>query len=260
MSKNSHLEFHHNYETYKHEVGRGNVPGAMIFGGFGERDIATATSTDVWPGPTAAQPFPPATGVQMAVVSSSATDTDTTGTNVWQVEIHYLDAAGDEQTEIISLNGLTPVNTVATDIRFVQCFHIWQYGTTPVAGGNISLTSVGGATTYSYIPLGDTRCSSAARMVPRGKVLFLAGAVGASSSGAAKRAILRIESNAIDGDVVNDGHVFFPQGTSITQDNATSSPFNPAFPFPELSIIKATAETTGACFVAVTWFGHYEAN
>lgn len=259
MSKNRHIEFHHDIHTYRAEIGRGNVPGAMIHGGFGERDVATATSTDVWPGPTATQPFPVSTGIQMEVVSSDAADTNA-GTGIQQVEIHYLDADGNEQTEIVVMDGLTPVNTAATDIRFVQCFHAYHTGSNNAAVGNISLRSTDGATVYSYILAGSTRCSSAARMVPKGKNMFITGAVGASSSGASKRAILRIESNAIDGDIVNSGAVFFPQGTSITQDNSTASAFDPAMSYPELSIIKATAETTGACFTSVTWFGYYENN
>lgn len=257
MSKNKHPQFTHNAVTYRQEIGRGNVPGSAIFGGFGERDIATASSADIWPGPTAAQPYPPSSGVQMEIVSSSASD-GVGGTGIREVEIHYLDADGNEQTEIIVLNGVTPVSTVATDIRFVQCMHAWVSGTAYEAVGNISLRSVGGATTYSYIPLGETRCSSSARMVPLGKTLFLEGAIGGSSSGAGKRATIRIESNAIDGDLVNGGNIFFAQGTAVTQDNSTSSPFDPAFAFPELSIVKMTAATTGACYVAGTWFGHYE--
>lgn len=258
MSKASHIEFNHDFATYKHEVARNNVPGASLFGGFGERDVPSALTVDLWPGVAAAQPFPPSTGIQMEIVSSDAADTLTTGANIWQIELHYLDAAGDEQVEIVDLGGLTPVNTDATDIRFVQCLHIWNHGGNPVSAGNISLRSVGGATTYSYIPAGQTRCASSARMVPRGKIAYVTGAIGASASGAAKRAILRIHSNAIDGDVVNGGDIFFPQGTSITQDNSTASPFDPPLPFPEFSIIKATAVTTGACFTSVTWFGFVE--
>lgn len=258
MSKADHLEFKHDIETYRAEIGRGNVPGAQVFGGFGSRDIATASSADIWPGPTAIQPIPPSTGIQMEVVSSAATDA-VGGTGISMVELHYISATtGDESAEIITLTGTTPVNTVATDIMFVQCVHAWDAGTTLAADGNISVRDTAGTITYSYIPIGETRCSSAARMVPRGKRGFLDGAIGGSASGAGKRAILRIQSNSIDGDIVNGGTIFFPQGTAVTQDNSAVAPFDPAFGFPEYSIIKMTAVTTGASYVSGTWWGYWE--
>jgi hypothetical protein len=54
--------------------------------------------------------FPPAGGIQMRVVSSSASDT-VGQVGAIKVHIHYLDAAGAEKSEKITMTGITPVNT-----------------------------------------------------------------------------------------------------------------------------------------------------
>ena len=58
----------------------------------------------------------------MTIVSTDAGDTFG-GNGVNSLQIHYLDANGDAKTETVNMNGLTGVNTVATDIRFVQYIH-----------------------------------------------------------------------------------------------------------------------------------------
>ncbi len=62
-------------------------------------NISTAvTGDDVWSGTATTIPLPPSAGTQMTVVSTSANDTNG-GTGINNVEIHYVDANGNEQIE-----------------------------------------------------------------------------------------------------------------------------------------------------------------
>lgn len=244
-------------ETPGASVARGKTPGGGALSGFGERDIASGVA-DIWSGPTAAQPFPPAAGIQMEVVSDDAADA-AGGTGARELEIHYLDANGDAQSEIVALDGTTPVQTTATNIRFVQCLHIWTAGATNATVGNISLQNVGGGTVYKFIAAGLTRCLSSARMVPRGKRAYIisVGASAASGTGN-KRATTRIMTNALDGEVVNDGAVFFPHCAMTLQDNTVQGEFGVPALMPELTIIKCTATVDGANYVASNWMAWFE--
>jgi len=242
---------------YKTQVARNQIAGAQLFSGFGERAIAGAAKEDIWPGPTAVQPVPAATGIQMEIVSSSTVDSYSLGTGTKEIIIHYLDANGDSQEEMVQLDGTTPVDTIATDIRFVQCTHVWS-GIDAV--GDISVMDTGGTITYAYLPAGSNRCASTLRMVPAGKTLYITSAIGGSASGASKRAIIRIATNSIDGEIINGGDIHFPQGTIVTQDNSVYGSFDPPLPVGEFAIVKGEAETTGASFVSMSYFGWVEDN
>lgn len=238
---------------------RGGIVGAAGFGGFGEKETAAAVSNqDIWLGPTALQPIPDSAGIQMEVVSTSAND-DLGNTGVEMAEIHYLDAVGNPQSEIITLDGLNPVNTIATNIRFVQCFHTYRAGTALAAVGNVSLRSTDGATVYKFIQAGQNRCLSAMRMIPKGKRFFLETLGGSSASGSGnKRSITRIYSNSIDGEIINGGDIFFPLCTAVLQDSSIAGQFQTPIPFPELSILRCLTTTDGALTISTNWHGWYE--
>src|SRR5574340_540012 len=171
--------------TYKQDyataVARGDVLNAEPFGSYGEiTTIGAVTNQIIWP--DGAYNIPPAAGVQMSLVSTSAQD-GVGGTGIRSLDIHYLDNTLTPQIETVVLNGLTPVLTVATNIRFIQCVHLITYGSGKAAAGVITVTNT--EISYARINTGQVRCSSSARMVPAGKNLFLTGLVGGASSGTA---------------------------------------------------------------------------
>lgn len=90
----------------------------------------------------------PTAQAQRSLVSSSAADA-AAGTGARQVEITYVNNAMTAQfTEIVTLNGLTPVNTVATNIRFIQRMRVVSVGSGGANAGTISLfTGLAGAGT-----------------------------------------------------------------------------------------------------------------
>lgn len=88
----------------------------------------------------------PAAAAQRSVASSSALDT-AAGTGARSVLIRYYDGTGAGPfDETVVLNGTTPVNTVATDIRFIEAMFCPTVGSTGNNQGTITLYgSTGGA-------------------------------------------------------------------------------------------------------------------
>lgn len=236
-------------------ISRGKVQGATPFGSYGERTTSGAeTNRIVWPNGIFS--LPPAAGVQMSIISTSADD-DAAGTGIRTVEIHYLDANLDEQEEILVMDGVTPVLTQATDIRFINCTHIQTYGTDAFAAGTI--TASNGGVTYSQISVGETRCTSSARMIPRGKVGYLAGAsAGAVSGTAAARAIIRIVATELDAHQYIDPLIFIPFGSVGLQDSAES--FNLPLPlrFSEGTVVAMSATVDKSATITGSLFGWLE--
>lgn len=144
------------------------------FAGFGRRVTTSTGLEDIWEGPTANRPWPSDAGTLMEVVSTSASDT-AVGIGARAVHVYYLDASGAYQSQVITLNGLTPV-AIATPIRRVlgSC-HVSTVGTNGAPVGDISIQSVGGAVVYERWPVGGNRSLSCAQTVPKGKVFYLAG-------------------------------------------------------------------------------------
>ena len=112
-------------------IGEGLITGRTLFSGFSSRNNISINSNgnDIWTGEASVLTIPPSGGEQMAVTSTSASDT-VAGSGVNSVLIDYLDASGTEGTEEVFLNGVTPVSLSETNVRFVQCFHTNTAGIT----------------------------------------------------------------------------------------------------------------------------------
>lgn len=241
-------------DDYYRDVARGAVTGAQPFSAYGSKTTAGAGSGVVWPNGTYA--FPPAAGVQLSVVSDDAAD-DSTGTGIQSIRIHGLDADLNPVIETLTMDGTTPVLTVRTDWRFVQCVHMYTFGSGKKAAGNISLTN--GGNTYSYIEAGAIRCSSSVRMVPKGKRLLIVGLVGGAVSGtAAASVVLNLASPHFLGVDYTADNVFFPLAASCAQDstNIIVPPCPP--PFTEGQSVGLLYDTDKASIITGTWFGVLE--
>lgn len=237
------------------DVARGKVPGASPYGSYGKR-AATGAETNrvIWPNGVFS--IPAAAGVQMSLVSTDAAD-DETGTNIRTVEIHYLDADLIEQTEFVTMQGLTPVLTTATDIRFINCMHVHTFGASAYAAGDI--TASNGGITYSQISTGELRCASSARMIPLGKVCYVAGAVAGAVSGTAAAGVF-IQLVASELDVIQyvDPLILFPQSGIGLQDTSTSFTFPVPAKFSAGTVVALQMTTDKAATVGASWYGWLE--
>lgn len=82
----------------------------------------------------------PAAEMQMSLISSDvADDGSPQGTGIGKVLIEYFNAAYEKKTEVVTLNGTTYVDTVATDIRRFNRVYNIESGSTGNAVGTITI-------------------------------------------------------------------------------------------------------------------------
>ncbi len=227
------------------EIAKGNVAGHAIMVALGERENmgTTATGEDIWRGnelsgspddETMATPDP--AGEQMTVISEDAQDTSA-GTGVRTLRIHYLDASGDEQTEDVTMNGTTGVNTAASDIRFVNDMYSLTVGSNGVAEDHIKIYETADAThVYNMIAQGGNKSLVPHRMVPSGKTLILKGWHAEEAQN--KRCAFRIRSTDMAG-VLLTGVFCFKGVAYMKQSSSGELALNQIVP--ALSIVKVSA-------------------
>lgn len=226
------------------EVAKGNVTGHSVMSAMGEYESGNvdAAGEDVcrWEdvsGPPRL-PTPAAAGEQMTLVSDDAADTSA-GTGARTIRIHYLDATGAEQTEDVTMNGTTGVDTVATDMRFINDFYTLTVGSNGVAVGNLTIIKKGGAIAtdlYNLIAAGGNKSLVPHRMVPLGKTLYLQD-WHAEESGA-KRCGFRIRSTDMFGVLLSG--VFCFKDVAYIRSTSTGILSLHNTPVPALSIVKVS--------------------
>ena len=120
----------------------------------------------------------PAVPTIMAMASESINDTSA-GTGAQQVLINYLDSNFDPQTEILTLNGTTPVATVAqmcsiVNLTVIAAGSLLHADGNIYVGANADTWTAGGPDTniYEGITAGANLSANAHLTVPNGKLMF----------------------------------------------------------------------------------------
>jgi hypothetical protein len=108
-------------------------------------------------------------GAMLSCVSTSAQDS-ITGTGIRILYLEGLDTDYNEITEVVVLNGTTPVNTTQTFLRLKR-IRLIQTGSGKVAAGTITLT--GDGFTWAEITQGDYIPLLGRYTVPAGHTLVL---------------------------------------------------------------------------------------
>lgn len=223
-------------------------------------NVTTATNgNDIWSGTATTLPIPPSAGEQMTVVSSNvADDNGLTGINT--VIIHYLDTNGNEQTETITMDGTTPVNTAATNIRFINEFHAESVGTAGGAVGTIIIYKFGTpATIYSLINPGHFKHSNTARMVPKDKVCLIESyAVSGGAAAGGKSAQINLKVTSHHGILlpVSPNPVFLKEAVILVFNSAQVIKFETPVLVPAFAVIKCTSYTIiGGADITANWYG-----
>jgi hypothetical protein len=160
---------------------------------------------------------------QRSVLSGSANDT-AAGTGARTMRITYLDSTGAGPfTEDITLNGTTPVNTVATNICFIESMEILTVGSGGANAGLISLraTTAGGGATVGTIATGDNQTFWAHHYVPSGRECNITGLyVNHSGTTVGSGAVFAIFSLPIPGanmveKQISDSHRLYGQSSTV---------------------------------------------
>jgi hypothetical protein len=218
-----------------------------------------ATGEDIWGGSANVIPIPPLIGEQMSIVSSSVQD-GPAGTGILTLRLHYMDHNANERYEDLIMNGTVPVNTVATDIRFVNDIHALTAGTTKAAVGNITIFPVGvPATVYNEIVAGQTHQNNSSRMVPAGKFLLIDWYQVAPASNGSGDISLRATSH--NGELIS---ITPPTTIFLTLDNyglyqaSGYTYYSTPIIVPSLAIVKCSAfNTSGTPNVQCSWGGRF---
>jgi len=203
---------------------------------------------------------PPASPIQMQVVSTSANDT-ALGSGIRSVIIHYLDTSYAVQSTIVTLNGLTPVLTTPTNILRVNGMHAYTTaGLAATAAGNISLQAVGGATTYSYIAAGYRTSRSAVFTIPAGKTGYIY-SFGASSGATTGTHYTQVSLMATSHEGVALPNVPIVQQEVGTLNGGVNSEFRIMIKVPATMDVKAVAVSDASnanASVLASFDGWYE--
>lgn len=114
---------------------------------------------------------------QRSIASASANDT-AAGTGARTVRITYLNSTGSgPYTETVTLNGTSYVNTVATNICFIEQIDVITAGSGGVNAGILTLkaATAGGGATIGTISAGNNQTFWAHHYVPTGKEANITG-------------------------------------------------------------------------------------
>lgn len=232
---------------YRDVIAIGEMSGHTSFRGFGRRDAlaTTAGGDDVADIAAVSIPWPDqSVGEQMTLVSDSANDA-AAGSGARTVKVHYIDASGNYLHEIVTLNGVTAVNTVATNIRFIQMMTVETVGSFGGKNaGNITIYKLATpATVYARIVAGNNSSLSSARMIPNGKTFYMTSmTVSATSS---KAISARVTATCDHAGIYTEG-VFQFEEIVECQDSIATIVFPIARVIPPLAIIKGVAVSAQA--------------
>lgn len=155
------------------------LPGANSGRSYGYTGTSAAASKTV----RATVYTAPGNNVGRSIVSTSANDA-AAGTGARTVKITYMAADGSGPfTETVTLNGLTAVNTIATNIALIERMDVMTVGAVGGNAGTINLMTglAGAGTVIGSIATGDNQTNWAHHYVPLGKTCYVLLLEGAST-------------------------------------------------------------------------------
>jgi hypothetical protein len=153
-------------------IAQGLLPNVIAGRAFGY--VSTSAASGVRILATAYSPAAPGAAAQRSVSSSSSSDASA-GTGARTVTITYLTTAFLVKQETVTLNGTTAVNTVGTDIAYIESIAVATCGSGLTNAGTISLfnATAGGGGTLGSIAAGDGQTNWAHHYVPAGKTCLV---------------------------------------------------------------------------------------
>lgn len=173
-------------EPFELQVSRGLIKGHSLVNIFGYQPAVNSVFVPIWED-VAVYTYPPAATI-MQMVSSSASDTAVS------VRVMGLNALYDPITEIVTLNGTTPVSTIGSYLRINSLVTVAGN-----AAGNITLSAAG--VTYGKILTGVGRSQMSLFSVPAGYSFYLnrVDMYSSLSGGSGNHCLYRVQSDFANG-------------------------------------------------------------
>ena len=140
--------------NYNHETALGRRTGASTWHKFGyNADVDTTTDPELLASFGGTSYTPRTTGTTLSVVSSSTAD-DSGSTGATGIVVYGVDGSWLEQTEVVTMDGQTPVVTTSSWIG-INRIAIYAAGTALSNVGTITVTAVTGGATMAQMPAGQ---------------------------------------------------------------------------------------------------------
>lgn len=157
--------------TFENAMAFGQIPNALC--GVSAGYVGTQSTASV---PIRATAYTPqGVGTQRSIVSTSPVD-NVTGSGAQQVKITYLDTTLSQyKTEILGLSGTRAVNTVNTDIAYLEKLEVYRVGASAGNVGNVQLLTqiTGSGVVWGSIAAGDNHTYWAHHYVLSGTTCYI---------------------------------------------------------------------------------------
>ena len=162
---------------YGLNIQRGLVPDVGIVHIFGRNpDIDTSSGfEDIWNGGGDYTGFNATQAETISITSSSADDTNVTGTGAWIAQVVGLDGSYNEINEIIALNGINPVVTTQAFLRCATVLILTAGSGQENVGSITGRQSTTTANVFFVAPPTSNRSLICAYTVPANKQAFITG-------------------------------------------------------------------------------------
>jgi hypothetical protein len=161
-------------EAFELQVARGMITGHKSLFKFGNNPDVNGSLETVWSHSTLY--VYPTTATTMTVSSTSANDT-AADVGARTVLVAGLDQNYNEVSEVVTLNGQTPVTTTLTFIRVFRAYVVTAGASNTAAGtiyiGDGVVTAGVPAIVYAEIPLGENQTLMALWTVPANYTLYI---------------------------------------------------------------------------------------
>jgi len=258
-------ELHMSGYDFGLEVARGNVSGMSKVNKFGRAPSGVQTTlTDIWDRadstPTQSVWVAPTTARVHAIVSTSTSDDgDPAGVGARTIQVYGLTSWSTAETsEVITLDGTTPVNT-SNSYVIIHRMKVLTKGATNVNVGVITATAATDGTVTAQINAGEGQTQMAIYGIPSTKTAYMRSFYGTvnKSSGTLATINFCIKVNPEpDAEPIN----FLTKNTRGVQSTGTSSgifEFEPPFTISGPAIIKVSAEASSNDIEASAGFDLY---
>lgn len=188
------------------------------------------------------------------VIDNTANMANGGGTGLRTLRIAYLDGTGAEQVETVTMDGLTPVLTTATDVTAIQSVTGITFGSTGAAVGAVSIKDVAAAVIFGTVDATQTQEESATYRIPLRKKGWVV-SLDLSAGAVATTVKLKSDCNPATGAVVS-GATFTWGQAIVGTDPASVTPAAPWGPFPAAAKVWLTGTSAAgtACSGAINGY------
>lgn len=154
---------------YLYDIAAGNVAGRLALHKFGVNSDVNGTEEVVWSGGGL---LPYLSSAELVKIKSDSANDTAAGSGARTVTLYGLDAAHVEQSELLTLNGVTAVTAVNSYLHVFRV-RVRSAGATSWNEGVISVRNNADDTTLARVEIAKNQTQMAVWTVPAGKTFYM---------------------------------------------------------------------------------------